>query len=69
MTLLQIVADSSAIAKGAVAQQQTLNLFDLIMKGGWVMYPLAVLSVISVYLMVERYIPFFKVCLQANLEV
>lgn len=56
MTLLQIVADSSSIAKGAVAQQQTLNLLDLVMKGGWVMYPLAVLSVISVYLIVERYI-------------
>ena len=56
MTLLQIVADTAATAKGAVAQQQTLNLFDLIMKGGWVMYPLAVLSVISVYLIVERYI-------------
>jgi hypothetical protein len=38
MTLLQIVADSAATAKGAVAQQQTLNLLDLLMKGGWVMY-------------------------------
>jgi biopolymer transport protein ExbB len=56
MTLLQIVADSAATAKGAVAQQQTLNLLDLLMKGGWVMYPLVVLSVITIYLIVERYI-------------
>lgn len=56
MTLLQIVADTAATAKGAVPQQQTLSLLDLIMKGGWVMYPLAVLSIISVYLIVERYI-------------
>ncbi len=56
MILLQIVADTSAIAKGAAAPQQTLNLLDLLMKGGWVMYPLVVLSIISVYLIVERYI-------------
>jgi biopolymer transport protein ExbB len=60
MTLLQIVAqtavDTAAAAQGGHGPHQTLNLFDLIMKGGWVMLPLGILSVISVYLIVERYI-------------
>jgi len=56
MTLLQIVADTTAAAQGALAPQQTLNLFDLMKKGGWVMIPLGILSVIAVYLIVERYI-------------
>ena len=55
MTLLQIVADTSAAAQN-VAQQQSLTLFDLMRKGGWVMVPLGILSVIAVYLIVERYI-------------
>ena len=55
MTLLQIVADTSAAAQN-VAQQQSLTLFDLMRKGGWVMIPLGILSVIAVYLIVERYI-------------
>ncbi len=56
MTILQIVVDSSALAKTAVQQTQTLNLLDLIMKGGWVMIPIGILSVIAVYLMIERFI-------------
>lgn len=54
--LLQIAIDSSALATQAAAKVQTLNLFDLIMKGGWVMIPIGILSVIAVYLMVERFI-------------
>lgn len=56
MTLLQIAADTSAAAKALAQQQQTLSLLDLVMKGGWIMVPLGILSVISVYLMIERYI-------------
>ncbi|MCX6200166.1 MAG: MotA/TolQ/ExbB proton channel family protein [Bacteroidetes bacterium] len=54
--LLQIAIDSSALTTQAATQVQTLNLFDLIMKGGWVMIPIGILSVIAVYLMVERFI-------------
>ena len=60
MTLLQIVAqtavDTTSAAHPGQPVHQTLNLFDLMQKGGWVMIPLAVLSVIAVYLIVERYI-------------
>lgn len=56
MTLLQIVADTATTAAKSVSQTQTLNLFDLVMKGGWVMIPLGILSVISVYLIIERFV-------------
>ncbi|MDB5284603.1 MAG: biopolymer transport protein [Bacteroidota bacterium] len=55
MTLLQIV-DSSAVAKTVTNTQQTMSLLDLMMKGGWVMVPLGILSVITVYLMIDKYI-------------
>ena len=56
MTLLQIVVDSTAAATAIATEQPTLNLLDLIMKGGWVMIPIGILSVIAVFLMVERFI-------------
>ena len=55
MTLLQIV-DSTAAAKALAQPQQTMNLLDLMMKGGWVMVPLGILSVITVYLMIDKFI-------------
>ncbi|HLP21776.1 MAG TPA: MotA/TolQ/ExbB proton channel family protein [Chitinophagales bacterium] len=55
--LLQIVVDSAATAAETVAQQPaSLNLLDLIVKGGWIMIPIGLLSVVSVFLMVERFI-------------
>jgi biopolymer transport protein ExbB len=33
-----------------------MSLLDLIMKGGWVMIPIGILSVIAVYLTIERFI-------------
>ena len=54
MILLQIVADTTAAA--ATTAQPTMSLLDLIMKGGWVMIPIGILSVIAVYLTIERFI-------------
>ena len=54
--LLQIVVDSLSTGATAAAKPQGLNLLDLILKGGWVMVPIGILSVIAVFLMVERYI-------------
>lgn len=42
-------------AEGDVLVEQSINLFDLMLKGGWIMIPLGVLSVISVYIFLERY--------------
>ena len=55
MILLQIVADSAAAATTTTAQP-SMSLLDLMMKGGWVMIPIGILSVIAVYLMIERFI-------------
>lgn len=54
MTLLQIV-DSTTAATGAQTHE-SLTLFSLIMKGGWVMLPIGLLSVFAIYLMIERFI-------------
>jgi len=54
--LLQIVVDSLATGGTTAAKTQSLNLLDLILKGGWVMVPIGFLSVVAVFLMVERYI-------------
>ena len=53
--LLQIV-DSLATAAGTAPAEQTISLFELIRKGGWVMLPIGILSAITVFLMIERFI-------------
>ncbi len=38
------------------AQYAQMNFWTLLTKGGWLMYPIALLSVLSVYIFVERYL-------------
>ncbi len=57
MTLLQIVTEGATTAAAAAATTTpSLSLLDLILKGGWVMLPIGFLSIMAVYLIVERYI-------------
>lgn len=42
------------------SQAESMNLFSLVLKGGPIMIPLAILSVISVYITVERYLTLKK---------
>jgi biopolymer transport protein ExbB len=51
MILLQIVTDTVATQ---TATDQTLSLLDLAAKGGVIMYPLALMWVIAIYVFVER---------------
>jgi len=51
MTLLQISYDSTAVETAA---EQSISILDLVMKGGVIMIPLAVLWVIAVYVFFER---------------
>ncbi len=54
-TLLQTpaaVAATTAVAPEAHATQ--LNIFDLVLKGGIIMIPIALLSVLAIYIFVER---------------
>ena len=42
------------VSQTAAAPEQ-LNLLQLIMKGGWVMYPILILSIMAFYIFFERY--------------
>ena len=64
--ILQITegAASTAASVPTVVQntpkQDTLSLLDLIIKGGYIMIPIGVLSVISIYVLIEKYIAIRK---------
>lgn len=51
MILLQISSDSTAVAP---VTNSTLSVIDLAIAGGWVMIPIAILSVVALYLFIER---------------
>lgn len=61
-TILQINVDSEsaqAIAEGAeqIPTEKTLSILELIAGGGWyIMGPLAILSVVAVYIFIERFL-------------
>lgn len=68
MILLQITETLGSDTVQQVAQQavqqvapiatkaaEQLNLLQLIMKGGWVMYPILILSIMAFYIFFERY--------------
>ena len=59
MNLLQIqeaVNDLGTAAAATASQPEKLSAFELATKGGWIMILLAVLSIIAVYIFIERYI-------------
>ena len=47
------VTDTTAFNAGA--NETTVSYFDLAIKGGWVMIPIAILSIIAVYIFIERF--------------
>ena len=51
--VVQAVQALPEVAKAVVPEQ--LNLLSLILKGGWVMYPIAALSIMGFYIFFERY--------------
>ena len=55
--LLQIEQIPSALD---TAKEVSMPLWDLTLKGGWIMIPIAILSVIAVYIFVERYFTIHK---------
>lgn len=64
IALLQAgVADSvNAAAANAAAQatEKSLSLFDLTVKGGWLMIPLALLMIVGIVIFVERWLAIHK---------
>jgi biopolymer transport protein ExbB len=55
LVLLQSMTNTAdSISFNAAAKQVPVNYFDLAVKGGWVMIPIALLSIIAVYIFIER---------------
>lgn len=57
-TAHKIAAIPAAVA--APVKQDSLSLFDLLLKGGYIMLPIGILSLISIYVLIERYISIRK---------
>lgn len=53
--LLQINAADTLQGGASEAQNSSLSYFDLALKGGWVMVPIVLLSIIAIYIFIERY--------------
>ena len=54
---LAMAADSIAATAAATAPtDQELSIWSLCLKGGFIMIPLAVLSIVSIYILIERYL-------------
>jgi biopolymer transport protein ExbB len=48
-------ATTDSLAAAPIATEETLSLLDLALKGGPIMVPIAICSIIAVYIIVERY--------------
>ncbi len=53
--MLQVQKASDVLQGTAAEKEITLPIFDLVVKGGWIMAILGLLSVIAVYIFIERY--------------
>lgn len=54
MMLLQAEVEVSA------STQKTLSILELLLSGGWLMVPMAILSFITIYIFIERYLTIAK---------
>lgn len=58
--LLQIVDSTAGALAKPVGPEPQINLFDLLLKGGWVMIPLAILSIGAIFFIIERFLTIQK---------
>lgn len=54
MILLQITTIASDTTGAAVQDEASVSLWELLLNGGWAMVPIALLSLLAVYVFVER---------------
>ena len=55
--ILQVIHDAPVnVPTAAPVKEVSMSYLDLVTKGGWLMLPIALLSVAAVYIFVERYI-------------
>lgn len=53
--ILQITQTTAAAADTTQPVQQTITLWDMAVKGGPILYPIAILSIMAIYIFFERY--------------
>lgn len=58
--LLQVQQAGAEVATQAAETTVKLNVFSLAVKGGWIMIVLAIVSIVAVYIFVERYLALNK---------
>jgi len=56
LCLIQAGFQANAAGTAAKTVTHSLSVWEITLKGGWVMIPIALLSVIAIYIFVERYI-------------
>jgi biopolymer transport protein ExbB len=59
-TITPLATDTVAAANQAATQMQEMRFLDLLIKGGWVMIPLAILVFLALVIFIERYITIRK---------
>ena len=58
--LLQIQQAGTEVATEAAEATAKLNIFSLAVKGGWIMIVLAIVSIVAIYIFVERFLALKK---------
>lgn len=53
--LLQVTLTDTTNTNMAQAEELKLKFWELAFKGGWIMIPIAILSIVAVYIFIERY--------------
>jgi biopolymer transport protein ExbB len=64
MLMLQADFQASAAGAGVKSVTTSLSVWDLTLKGGWIMIPILLLSVLAVYIFVERYFAIRKASIE-----
>lgn len=59
-TLNQVASSAAAATAALPPKEDSLSLLTLIIKGGYIMIPIGVLSIISIYILIERFITIRK---------
>jgi biopolymer transport protein ExbB len=55
--LLQVIAPAPEVqVETAPTTEVSMSLLDILLRGGWVMVPIGILSILTIYLFVERYL-------------
>ena len=49
-------ADNQQAAEGVTELTREIPVWDLVMQGGWTMIPLGILSIMTIYIFVERFL-------------